>query len=129
VRSSFGTGQLNTRRLLAIHERTDPEMKDLWQVLVHMAEGARGESLSCEECFMFLDWLSDLLADGYRVKEVMPLADKYLKQCPECEQEHLRAMLEFYSGRDERAPAGRVASGASRALTARPASGAAHGSK
>jgi hypothetical protein len=58
-----------------------------------------------------------------------PLADKYLKQCPECEQEHLRAMLEFYSGRDERAPAERVASGAPRALTARPASGAAHGSK
>lgn len=74
-------------------------MKDLWQVLLRMSDGAGQSAPTCEDCFMFLDCLSDLLADGYPVKEVMPLADRYLRQCPDCEQEHLRAMLEFYTSR------------------------------
>jgi hypothetical protein len=79
-------------------------MRRLWQVLLHMAEGAKGESLSCEECFMLLDCVSDLLADGYAVDEVMPLADKYLQRCPQCQQEYLQDLYELIAGQQERLP-------------------------
>jgi len=82
-------------------------MRRLWQVLLHMAEGATGETLSCEECFMLLDCVSDLLADGYAVAEVMPLAGKYLSRCPQCQQEYLEELTEFISGRQEPLPGDR----------------------
>jgi hypothetical protein len=120
--------------LTAVSERTKPAMKDLWQVLLHMSEGAKGELLSCEECFMFLDCLSDLLADGYPVKEIMPLAGKYMNRCPECEQEHLHALIEFYTGREaeRRLSSNKASPAPPRALHARsagPTGRAAHGGK
>jgi hypothetical protein len=61
-------------------------MEHLWEVLLH-ATASQQESLSCEECFVLLDYLADLLASGYRPQAVLPLAQKYLQRCPRCDDE------------------------------------------
>jgi hypothetical protein len=60
-------------------------MEPLWQALLR-AE-ATAESLSCEECFILMDYLTDLLAEGYRPQVIRPLAERYLQRCASCTEE------------------------------------------
>ena len=63
-------------------------VQPLWQVLVHVAQ-SDDEPLSCDECFVLVDYLSDLLADGLNSEHVLTLADRYLSRCPNCETEYM----------------------------------------
>lgn len=63
-------------------------IRPLWQVLVRAAQND-DESLSCDECFVLMDYLSDLLADDIDSEHVLTLADRYLSRCPNCQDEFL----------------------------------------
>jgi hypothetical protein len=76
-------------------------MEYLWQVLLHAIEPDR-PTLSCEECFVLLDYLSDLLASGYKPKEVLSLAEPYLRRCPSCRQEVQQEMMDLVLAHSER---------------------------
>lgn len=69
-------------------------MEPLWQVLLRAAED-RQDPLSCEECFVVMDYLADLLSTGHPAQLVLSLGEKYLQRCPECRQEHRQAMAEL----------------------------------
>jgi hypothetical protein len=69
-------------------------MDHLWQVLVKAAENETGD-LSCEECFILMDYFADLLASGHAPREVLPLADRYLQRCPECQREYRQALADL----------------------------------
>jgi hypothetical protein len=75
-------------------------MDRLWQVLLRVA-AEESEELSCEDCFILLDYLSDLLAGGFPPREVLPLAQNYLKRCPDCQQEFRQALMEFVLARPD----------------------------
>ncbi|MCL7452751.1 MAG: hypothetical protein M8467_06850 [Anaerolineae bacterium] len=69
-------------------------MEDLWKVLLQAtANGA--PSLSCDECYVLMDYLSDLLAGGYSPQAVLPLAEKYLEHCPDCQDEYVHDLQEL----------------------------------
>jgi hypothetical protein len=69
-------------------------MQHLWQVLLHASETG-ADPLSCEDCFVLMDYLSDLLAGGYSPRTVLPLAEKYLEHCPNCHDEFIQDMEEL----------------------------------
>jgi hypothetical protein len=66
-------------------------MDHLWQVLARAAEDDT-KALSCEECFILMDYFADLLTSGQAPREVFPLADRYLQRCPDCQQEYRQAL-------------------------------------
>jgi hypothetical protein len=69
-------------------------MQHLWQVLLQATE-SRADRLSCDECFLLIDYLSDLLASGYSPRSVLPLAERYLDQCPDCDDEYVKDLEEL----------------------------------
>ena len=69
-------------------------MEPLWQVLLH-ATADQQDPLSCEECFVVMDYLADLLSTGHPAQHVLSMGEKYLQRCPECREEHRRAMAEL----------------------------------
>jgi hypothetical protein len=75
-------------------------MEYLWQVLLHAIEPDPAP-LSCEECFVLLDYLSDLLASGYKATEVLSLAEPYLRRCPNCRQELRQDVMDLVQVRSE----------------------------
>lgn len=77
-------------------------MESLWQVLLH-ASANQQDPLSCDECFVLMDYLSDLLSNGHPPDQVLPLAEKYLERCPACPEKHQQAMAELVlpSGDDQ----------------------------
>jgi hypothetical protein len=70
-------------------------MESLWQILLR-ATGSK-EPLSCDECFVFLDYLSDLLAEGLDPRTVLPIAQKVMQRCPSCQEEYLHDMVELWA--------------------------------
>ena len=62
-------------------------MQPLWQVLLRVAQ-SDDEPLSCDECYVLMDYLSDLLADDINSEQVLSLADRYLARCPNCDVEY-----------------------------------------
>jgi hypothetical protein len=69
-------------------------MTRLWQALLHAVE-EEDDPLSCDECFVMLDYLSDMLASGYPRNQVLAIADKYLRRCPDCHEELVREVEEL----------------------------------
>ena len=69
-------------------------MERLWQILLRAAEDEE-QPLSCEDCFVVMDYLASLLADGHPMSEVVPMADRYLRRCPDCQEEHRQALAEL----------------------------------
>ena len=68
-------------------------MESLWQILLRAT--ASDQPLSCDDCFVFLDYLSDLLAEGLAPRAILPLAEKVKQRCPSCQEEYQRDMLEL----------------------------------
>jgi hypothetical protein len=68
-------------------------MDGLWRVLLRAAVG--DESLSCEDCFILMDHLSELLAEGQSPEQVLPLVEKYLPRCSKCERELQQSMADL----------------------------------
>ena len=68
-------------------------MDYLWQVLLRAA--GNEDPLSCDDCFLLMDYLSDLLAAGHPQDEVMAVARKYLQRCPDCKDEYLQDMADL----------------------------------
>jgi hypothetical protein len=58
-------------------------MDRLWQILLRSVED--DGPLSCDDCLVLLDYLSDLLASNYPSRELLALADRYLQRCPNCQ--------------------------------------------
>jgi hypothetical protein len=75
-------------------------LQTLWQVLVHAAQDA-DQPLSCEECYLLIDYLADLLASGYPQEQVLRQAEKYLSRCPDCRVEHQHALSTLMPGADD----------------------------
>jgi hypothetical protein len=58
-------------------------MQPLWQVLVQAAQD--DAPLSCDECYVLMDYLADLLAEGIHSSQVLSLADRYVASCRDCD--------------------------------------------
>ncbi|HSJ52557.1 MAG TPA: hypothetical protein VLC52_02325 [Anaerolineae bacterium] len=68
-------------------------MESLWQILLRAT--ASKEPLSCDDCFVFLDYLSELLAEGMDPRAILPIAQKVMQRCPSCQEEYQHDMIEL----------------------------------
>jgi hypothetical protein len=68
-------------------------MESLWQILLRTT--ASDEPLSCDDCFVFMDYLSDLLAEGLDPRAILPIAQKVMQRCPSCQEEYVQDMVEL----------------------------------
>lgn len=68
-------------------------MDRLWQVLLRSV--ADEGPISCDDCVVLMDYLSDLLASNYPSKEVLDLAERYLHRCSDCETAVQKALAEL----------------------------------
>jgi hypothetical protein len=70
-------------------------MESLWQILLRAT--ASEEPLSCDDCFVYMDYLSDLLAEGLDPRAVLPIAKKVMQRCPSCQEEYVDDMVELWA--------------------------------
>lgn len=79
-------------------------IQPLWQVLVHATQD--DEPLSCDQCYVLMDYLADLLVEGVSSEEVLALADRYLGRCPDCKIEYMYNLNRLTLGTEIEMPEG-----------------------
>jgi hypothetical protein len=82
-------------------------MDQLWQILLRVT-GDEEVPLECEDCAVLLETLAELLADGYPTDEVLPVADKVLRRCPDCQEEYRRTLAELALARQRQEQPGEM---------------------
>jgi len=79
--------------------------RSLWQLLLLRCDANTPVNLTCEECFVLLEYDVDLLANGAALDEILPAASYHLSLCSECKakiNEWLKDLSEGGTARDSR---------------------------
>jgi hypothetical protein len=63
----------------------DETSRPLWQLLLLVNESEGSVQLTCEECFILLEYDADLLAAGARLDEILPSIRHHLNLCAKCQ--------------------------------------------
>jgi len=76
-----------------------PGMKpnpELMQKIMGMLENTQETELTCDEVFAVLDQFAELAARGEDVSTLLPLVQRHLSLCADCQEEYdtLRRMME-----------------------------------
>ncbi|HET7090799.1 MAG TPA: hypothetical protein VFL17_19375 [Anaerolineae bacterium] len=64
-------------------------MRPLWQILTRAASRASPNCvLACDECFVALEYLAELLDADVDPKDLWHAAQRHLARCPDCREHH-----------------------------------------
>ena len=73
----------------------DKTIRPLWQLLLLSRDSTKPVHLTCEECFVLLEYDTDLLAAGATFDEITPFVYDHLSICSECRKK-FDGMLEKF---------------------------------
>ena len=59
-------------------------IRSLWQLLLLTHDARKPVQLTCEECFILLEYDADLLARGASLEEIRPTVEQHLSHCSTC---------------------------------------------
>ena len=65
----------------------------LWRILLKL--GRPDTTLTCDECFVLLEYLADERVQGADLKVLYQAARQHLSHCPGCREHHLERMREL----------------------------------
>lgn len=65
----------------------------LWQILLKLER--TDAELTCDECFIVLEYLADRAAGGSDLRRVLPKLREHIARCPHCREHHLRRLREL----------------------------------
>ncbi len=71
-------------------------MRPLWQILTRAAHSPN-TTLTCEECFVALEYLAELASARGDPDELWKAAQRHLARCPDCREHHLQRIKELES--------------------------------
>ncbi len=76
-------------------------MRPLWQLLIDFYNPAATRRLSCEECFIVLDFLAEQLASDSHPEALQPLIKQKLAGCPNCQSKFVDWIKQMESTHSE----------------------------
>lgn len=63
----------------------DNVSRPLWRLLLLTKEPEKSVKLTCEECFVLLEYYADLLAAGVALNDIRPSVMHHLSLCSTCQ--------------------------------------------
>jgi predicted anti-sigma-YlaC factor YlaD len=63
--------------------------RPFWQILADSSEAA---TLTCDECFIILEYLADEAAEGADLPTLHRAVQSHLARCPDCRAHHLQRL-------------------------------------
>ena len=75
-----------------------PQNRPLWQILLSVSSNQQTQSLTCDECFIIIDYLAQL-ASQTELDEtnLQQLTRKHLKSCPDCRDRYMKRLRKWES--------------------------------
>ena len=70
------------------------KVRPFWQTLV-AADSDESIALTCDECFIILEYLAEEAAEGADLQPLQKTAQHHLSHCPDCREHHLKRLIEL----------------------------------
>jgi predicted anti-sigma-YlaC factor YlaD len=73
----------------------------LWQILLKLSPNHRKSTITCDECFTVLEFLSELIdtkvinIDQTNIVSLDRAVHKHMEHCPHCREHHLQRLQEL----------------------------------
>ncbi len=68
------------------------QMRPLWQILISFTERSQPVSLSCDECFQYMEHLAEEAIAGADQDTLQEAIKDHLTNCPDCQEHHLQKL-------------------------------------
>jgi Zn finger protein HypA/HybF involved in hydrogenase expression len=68
------------------------QMRSLWQILISFRENNNPVSLTCDECFQYMEHLAEEALAGADQTTLQEAIKDHLTNCPDCHEHHLRRL-------------------------------------
>ena len=68
------------------------QMRSLWQILISFRENKKAVSLTCDECFQYMEHLAEEALAGADQATLQEAIKVHLANCPDCHEHHLQRL-------------------------------------
>ena len=68
------------------------QMRPLWQILISFRENTKAVSLTCDECFQYMEHLAEEALAGADQVTLQEAIKDHLTNCPDCHEHHLQRL-------------------------------------
>jgi hypothetical protein len=79
-------------------------IRPIWQIMIAETGQEDKLPLSCDECFVALEYLAEVAVYGADEKNLRTAVRRHLDQCPDCRKHHLQRLADLegkFSHRDK----------------------------
>jgi hypothetical protein len=76
----------------------------LWKVLFKFSQTQPTATVTCEECYMILDYLADQAARGADWPGLLRTAREHMARCPGCREHYLQRLRELETRLEQKDP-------------------------
>jgi len=66
--------------------------RPFWQILIVVGEHGGRIPLSCDECFVILEYMAEIAIEGVEEKYLLAAVRRHLDRCPDCRKHHLQRL-------------------------------------
>lgn len=70
-------------------------LRSLFEILIQSSMPGKETTLTCDECFVVLEYFVDLALEGFTLEEIKKPLLKHIDHCPECQEHHLGRLREI----------------------------------
>ena len=71
--------------------------RPIWQILTAAAESGSEITLTCDECFAFMEHLADAAIKGVDPNTIHRAIRRHIAHCPDCTEHHQQRLAELES--------------------------------
>jgi uncharacterized protein with PIN domain len=70
-------------------------MRSLWQILITIKNDSTSTSLTCDECFAYMEHLVEEALVGVEEDALKAGIRQHMDHCPDCQNHHLQKLSEM----------------------------------
>ena len=70
-------------------------MRSLWQILITIKNNSTSTSLTCDECFAYMEHLVEEALVGVEEEDLKAGIRQHMEHCPDCQEHHLQRLSEI----------------------------------
>jgi uncharacterized protein with PIN domain len=70
-------------------------MRSLWQILITIKNDSTSTSLTCDECFAYMEHLVEEALVGVEEDALKAGIRQHMDHCPDCQDHHLQKLSEM----------------------------------
>lgn len=70
-------------------------MRSLWQILITIKNDSTSTSLTCDECFAYMEHLVEEALVGVEEEALKAGIRQHMDHCPDCQDHHLQKLSEM----------------------------------